>query len=99
RTDSDLINSPESVYNISSASTQLFPLNMYPNPTTGTIHFGGNQGMLELMLYTLSGELIRSESVRNKETPIMNLSSLRPGVYILEVKRENEIYIERLIKK
>jgi hypothetical protein len=78
-------------------------MKIYPNPTTEKITFEiagldnwANNGMitgangnslLQLRLYSLSGQLLQTQTIRSVTTEI-SLSGLAKGVYILKVQME-----------
>lgn len=67
-------------------------LNIFPNPATGilTLQTGAfEQGKLTYLLFDVEGKLIDSKGIKTDHTQI-NMSSLQPATYVIEVKQENK---------
>jgi len=64
-------------------------LSVYPNPTTGPVTILLNTdemvSRMDLMIYTVTGKLIRHESIGNPGLTDLSASLLPAGVYILKV--------------
>ncbi|MFY7670835.1 T9SS type A sorting domain-containing protein [Tenacibaculum sp. MEBiC06402] len=74
------------------ASTSLA---VYPNPSKGIIHVKSNQAIQQMNLLNMNGELISSTSNGNT----MNISNLKKGMYLLEIRTENKIIKRKIIKE
>ncbi|MEO8088137.1 MAG: T9SS type A sorting domain-containing protein, partial [Bacteroidota bacterium] len=76
-------------------------LNLYPNPTDGTITFSLNtseSGMYRL--FDILGKLIISGKInKNGNSIILDLSDYLPGVYVLEVVCDKFAVSEKIIKQ
>lgn len=73
-------------------------INIAPNPTTNHIQLSTSERMIGVEVYTLTGELCRSESLVG-QTGKLNLSSLQTGVYLLHVRFENgQVSTQRIVK-
>lgn len=87
----------------SEISTNIFDidaniLKIYPNPASNQIHISGIEMGSEIWVYDLSGRmLIEETSVHNTE--IVEISTLTPGVYILEVRKGNSVQSIKFIKQ
>lgn len=65
------------------------PFTMYPNPANDELNFDHDFGSLMVQVYSANGQLVLNEnSVQHK----MNVSSLNPGVYFVEVTADNNVY-------
>lgn len=64
-------------------------LSVYPNPTTGLVTILLNTdemvSRMDLMIFTVTGKLIRQESIGNPGLTDLSASGLPAGVYILKV--------------
>ncbi|MCB9262622.1 MAG: T9SS type A sorting domain-containing protein [Flavobacteriales bacterium] len=72
-------------------------LNLYPNPTTGLVHFDGiSETNAHLNVFTLNGQLI----YQNDINPMLDvdLSVLSNGIYIVQVATKNESLMAKLVK-
>ena len=68
-------------------------ISFYPNPTTGMLTIDTNNSF-ELELYSTSGLLlIKTANVKN-----LDLSNLNKGIYILQLKINNKIVTNKIIK-
>ena len=65
---------------------------MYPNPTTGILHFEGLQGPTELKIVNITGEIVLISSLQNNQA---DLSSLPGGVYYARIAND----IVKIIKQ
>jgi len=73
-------------------------ITLYPNPTKEVlqISFSTKIPITELNIYNPSGQLILKE---NQVSNLLNVSSLKPGVYIVELKLLGQIVRRKLIIK
>jgi hypothetical protein len=67
-----------------------------PNPITNYFSISGIENIVSLSLKDLSGKLIKTFDVQDKNYSISYITS---GVYFLEVRDEHRTYIIQLIKK
>ncbi len=69
----------------------------YPNPVNSTINLNMDyQNLEEIKIYDLNGELVFARSTFNNS--VMDLSSLKQGVYLLCISYEGKVYSDKLIK-
>ncbi|MEM6877627.1 MAG: T9SS type A sorting domain-containing protein, partial [Bacteroidota bacterium] len=62
---------------------------IFPNPTTGNLNLIG-QGLVDVMCYDLSGRLIESWAINmDSGTSVLKTSDFLPGMYLLQVVRED----------
>ena len=90
-------------YAITAVEQSLLPesLRLYPNPFTDYIFIGipaENQGTYTINLYDMQGRIVASDQVfapgRTELSP-----ALLPGMYIIEIKNDTNVYRSRIIKK
>lgn len=74
----------------STAGEMLF----YPNPASDILHLNVQRGLISV--YDLLGKEVLST---NFETGEVNVSSLRPGTYVVRISANNTIYSSKLIKQ
>ncbi|MDR3260206.1 MAG: T9SS type A sorting domain-containing protein [Tannerella sp.] len=81
-----------------SGGTELLPEQpdrlFYPNPAGNVIYFGVETG--QVSVYDLTGKEVLSESFRSGQSDI---SSLKPGIYILGIRSEGNLRTGKLIKR
>lgn len=77
-------------------------ISFYPCPSTDFINFSIDEKKSKLIIYDITGkvtklcfdlELLNSKDVR------LNISSLEKGIYIVEIKTPNSVYIGKIIKQ
>jgi hypothetical protein len=79
----------------------------YPNPTTGRIYISykaAENGLFTIRLLSIDGKvLLASEFVATTGTQIADLdlgeNLLKPGLYILEVKSDKEVFRQKVYKQ
>lgn len=81
--------------------TQAFVVNniaIYPNPTTGRINISSKDTLQSFILYDLQGRLLQSTSL-NYTAHTIDISAYPSGIYLLEIKTDAGINVERIVKK
>jgi len=65
---------------------------LYPNPAKNSINIDVRENMLaiSLIIYNLHGQLLKSFTVDNLHA--IDISSLKKGIYLIELKSENQTY-------
>jgi hypothetical protein len=71
--------------------TSLMPIQIYPNPTNGsiTVNLGKNKNIMGISLYDIQGKNLYSVKNMNDILTI-DFSGFEKGIYILTVNREND---------
>jgi hypothetical protein len=92
-----------SLANCSSLSTEEFTngsLSVYPNPTKTELKITSNDnlGEVAITLIDINGRVVYSIQGELFNTISINTSSLRPGLYILNIKGDTVEYNEKIIK-
>ena len=87
-----LLITPDIPDQIMSETTEL---KLYPNPAFNRIHIQCTQEIEELCLYSLAGQEIKT--VRGMTS--VDVSSLAPGIYILEVRTEAGVVRQKFVKQ
>ena len=74
-------------------------LKVFPNPTTGMITFSGNfnDGDGICNVYDMMGNLVISKNVNLNGETTLNLSSLTPGMYMVEISDNSNVYRSKII--
>ncbi|OFZ32170.1 MAG: hypothetical protein A3D92_19760 [Bacteroidetes bacterium RIFCSPHIGHO2_02_FULL_44_7] len=77
---------------------ELSGAKIYPNPASGTvmIELNEGQGLVELQLVSLSGEVVKLEEMNGLDYQ-MNIEGITPGVYFLKIRSESKGVTEKLI--
>ena len=74
-----------------SASNEIIAV--YPNPTNGIINISGVDKVDAIKVFSISGQLVK-ETVN---TNIIDLSSERDGLYLIEIQHEGKTSVNKLI--
>ena len=80
------------------SENQLSEWILYPNPSTGRVFIRSeiSQTPMDIAIYDLSGHILGRPIPTNNE---LDLSSLSPGVYILEIQSLNGVQRKKIILK
>jgi len=84
-----------SVISFSTSETVKKKIILYPNPTTGLLHFQTTEKILSVKIHDLSGKLVKTSIINNNT---INLEELPKGSYILEITTKKEKTITKFIK-
>ncbi len=61
---------------------------IYPNPASQMIKFNlSGQGECEVIIYSITGNIVMTECISHTATPMLNVSTLKKGFYLLELKQ------------
>ena len=85
-----------SIYDTESNNPDLI---IYPNPAESTINIlTNNVETIDLKIIAMTGELVKTRKL-SAESKTIDISQLRTGIYILEIKKNNRIIYKKFIKK
>jgi hypothetical protein len=81
--------------------SDLLKYRVYPNPSNGNFFIEMNQEQtspVQISIYSLTGQLVYDE-LNNPEIGKTNIQvgELRNGVYFLEIRVKESVYVERLV--
>ncbi len=83
------------VNNITTANDEFI---LYPNPTTGIIHFSiHNSTLSKLSIKNILGQVVYQSTIQNLQSSI-NLSSFPSGIYFFELHNQQTTYTKKIIK-
>jgi arylsulfatase A-like enzyme len=84
--------------NVSTQST--FKLNIFPNPVseTFTIQLNDTYKNVDIEVLSITGKLIKKISAKNALKKDIDVAGLSSGMYILRVKADSNLSIEKIIK-
>jgi hypothetical protein len=84
-------------------SFSLAGIKTYPNPSYNLLHLDLSEldySEAELKFTDITGKtVLRKKKTYSSQPHILSLAKLRAGIYILEVKVENEVFRGKIIKK
>lgn len=69
-------------------------INLYPNPTSGTLHITVPEGVEDVALFDRFGKCV----YKSKPVTSLDLSTYHDGLYVLVMTKENERYSRKVIK-
>lgn len=73
-------------------------VNIYPNPSNGIYNLSGLDENSKISVYDAIGQIIYTSIItKSKET--VNISLLPNGIYMIQIKSENNIITKKVIKK
>ncbi|MFN5919986.1 MAG: T9SS type A sorting domain-containing protein, partial [Bacteroidota bacterium] len=71
-------------------------LSVYPNPSSdGLVNIESKQPITSLKVVDISGKQVLNQTIDHKTT--LQLSLARSGVYLIEIVRENDFIIKRIL--
>lgn len=72
---------------------------IYPNPTTDFVNIENTVGFdFELQFFDVNGKIIETNSIHAFKTKKINISQLNNGIYILQLKNNNNVLNYKFIK-
>ncbi len=70
-------------------------IQLYPNPTTGTLQFDPTKIVTNVLVTDIKGSLVSVNVVNN----MLDLSSFANGIYHLQINTNNGIYMQKVVKQ
>jgi hypothetical protein len=74
-------------------------LAVYPNPTTGIVTISAQSPINQLKVYTVLGEVVKTENGLNSGQMTVDMSDLEDGLYIFSATSGDHIITQRVVKK
>jgi hypothetical protein len=71
---------------------------LFPNPTTDKLYIKGH-GIKRLTLFNTLGQLVEGREVEHHNLVILNVSSLKTGVYFIRIVTDQECVSKTFVKK
>ncbi len=72
---------------------------VWPNPTNGHLTINATKEIKEVKIYDIVGKLILTTTFKNEKHTTLDLSGLMPGTYLLHAITEDEIQLQKIIKR
>ena len=72
-----------------------FKIQIYPNPVTDYLHIDGVEDLIELSLYDLRGNLIKTETGKS----VIDVSNIASGIYFLQIHTPQKSFMKKIIKQ
>ena len=81
-------------------------LKLYPNPATSYFNFEimpESSGEAEIKIYSINGQVALNQKIKvisgGKITQRVEISGMKPGTYIFEIKNDNNVHTARFVKR
>ena len=88
-----------SITNVGIQQAQLLGVNVYPNPTSDVLHIDkGSNVSLEITVTNSTGALVYNSSTEDQITTI-NMAKMASGVYVVTLRNELGVSVERIVKR
>lgn len=71
---------------------------VYPNPIVNQMHISADANIQEVKIFSVSGQLVQNIKLNSKSTTL-NVSALKAGVYIAQIKTEKGMQTVKVVKK
>ncbi len=76
-------------------------ISVYPNPTSDQLNvklpLSQNSSPATLNLYGIKGNLIHQEQFHGSSIIVLSALNLSPGIYLVKVKTENQVYTRKIV--
>lgn len=83
---------------LSTASNELFQYSFYPNPADGNTLFLKSKNAISVQIVSILGKQLISQKIENTTSQI-DISSLKPGIYLVKISSNDGTITKKLIKK
>ncbi len=84
--------------NINEIQSDISAISIYPNPNKGVLFIDNkNESINCLKIYDLMGQEVYSKQLLNINNPIVDISFLNNGMYVLIIESNNKSHIEKLV--
>ncbi len=80
---------------LSVMSFNVTQLNIYPNPTETTLNFSGLNAPVQATVFDMLGKL----HLQSKVTNSLDVSALKSGLYMIEIKNETSSKVFKMLKQ
>jgi len=75
-------------------------IEIFPNPVEDIFAIDGlNIGINKITVYDIHGRLIETLSIDPNQDNSINISSLKPGLYTIDIQSENNRIVKKILKK
>ena len=89
-----------SINTLSIEDNSSLELKLYPNPIEDVlnIELGNSYDKVDVKIYSLTGQMVKSTQLNNGLNFKINLSELSSGLYILKIDSEGKTHTSRILK-
>jgi hypothetical protein len=82
-------------------SAAMYRLKVYPNPASDHVIVSGLEeiaGDKKIFMYNVTGSLIHSDVAQGKDSIVIPVADLTPGLYMLHIHTKNGNYIYKIVR-
>ncbi|HRX12575.1 MAG TPA: T9SS type A sorting domain-containing protein, partial [Draconibacterium sp.] len=72
-------------------------IRIYPNPASSEINISSEKLILQLQIFTVSGNLLCQKTEINKNQTKINIDDFTPGIYVIQVFQEDGIKTLKIV--
>jgi len=70
---------------------------IYPNPVTDQLHLEASDQIQNVEIYSVDGKIMY-KSVLHTNSTILNLTSIKPGIYFVRILTRGQLFTEKFVK-
>lgn len=91
------LSTPDITVGVYSKEEDLYNVRLFPNPAGDFfyVNYGSTDDKLEIEIQDLTGRVVLNKKINNYE--IVNVGTLKAGIYIINIKSKNRVYTNKLI--
>jgi hypothetical protein len=87
------------INNVGIQETELIGISLYPNPTSDVLNIDkGSNTTLEITITNSAGAVVHQSTTQNQITTI-NMAQMAAGMYVVALKNELGVKVERVVKR
>jgi hypothetical protein len=82
--------------------SELNGFNLYPDPVSDVLNIaqtGNSRDDTDIRIYNMMGQVVYNHNFQPQAEMMIDVSKLNAGVYSLEIKSENRLFIKKFIKR
>lgn len=83
----------------SSSSAFSQSVSAHPNPSNGMVYLNNLVATDEIVVYSASGQLVKSAFVPTSVSEVLDLTDVSPGMYLVHIQRSNGLELIRLVRE
>lgn len=72
---------------------------IYPNPSSGCFYISNEAAHANYIIYTITGQVVRSYSLPSSSTTLIDLSMQAPGIYFVRIFDGETLFVQKILKE
>jgi uncharacterized protein YunC (DUF1805 family) len=81
---------------VSVGDLQINEISIYPNPASQVVNVRGNEPVLAVTLFSITGQMIVNKTNLNDDLVQISVSGLETGIYLLRIQTSNGFITRRI---